>query len=96
TPLHPSQIYESLLTLVIFVVLIWLAPRKKFHGQVALTYVVLYSVTRFSLEFYRGDAGRGFFGPLSTSQWVAIVLVLAAAAVFPRLRKARVVTPAAA
>ena len=93
TPLHPSQVYESLLTLLIFVVLIWLAPRKKFQGQVTLTYLVLYSIARFSLEYYRGDAGRGFIGPLSISQWVAIVLVLAAGALFVRLRKTNAVTP---
>ena len=96
TPLHPSQIYESLVTLLIFVVLIWLAPRKRFQGQVTLTYVVLYSIARFGLEFYRGDAGRGFIGPLSTSQWVAIVLMLAAGALFVRLRKTSAVTPRAA
>lgn len=93
TPLHPSQIYESLLTLLIFVVLIWLAPRKKFQGQVALAYVVLYSIARFSLEYFRGDAERGFLGPLSTSQWVALVLVILAGALFLRLRKLRVATP---
>ncbi len=96
TPLHPSQIYESLATLLIFVVLIWLAPHKKFQGQVVLSYVVLYSVARFGLEYFRGDAGRGFIGPLSTSQAVAIVLVLAAGALFLRLRKTKPAAPAAA
>lgn len=95
-PLHPSQIYESLATLLIFVVLIWLAPHKKFQGQVVLTYVALYSTARFGLEYFRGDAGRGFIGPLSTSQAVAIVLALAAGALFLRLRKTKPAAPAAA
>ena len=93
--LHPSQIYESLATLLIFVALVWLAPRKKFQGQVTLAYVALYSIARFFLEYYRGDAGRGFIGPFSTSQAVAIVLVLLAGALFVRLRKANAPTPAA-
>jgi phosphatidylglycerol:prolipoprotein diacylglycerol transferase len=96
TPLHPSQIYESLATLLIFLVLVWLAPRKKFQGQVVLTYVVLYSVVRFGLEYFRGDAGRGFIGPFSTSQAVAIVLVLAAGVLFLRQRKGGVAAPAPA
>jgi phosphatidylglycerol:prolipoprotein diacylglycerol transferase len=87
TPLHPSQLYESLATLLIFAVLVLLAPRKKFHGQVLLAYVVLYSAARFGLEYLRGDAGRGFIGPLSTSQAVAIVLVLLAGVFFVRLRR---------
>jgi phosphatidylglycerol:prolipoprotein diacylglycerol transferase len=71
----------------VFLVLVWLAPRKSFHGQVLLAYVTLYSVARFSLEFLRGDAARGFVGPLSTSQVVAVALVLGAAALYPRLRR---------
>ena len=36
TPLHPTQLYESLATFLIFAFLLWLAPRKRFHGQVVL------------------------------------------------------------
>ncbi|HEY6554092.1 MAG TPA: prolipoprotein diacylglyceryl transferase, partial [Vicinamibacteria bacterium] len=46
TALHPTQIYESLACFLIFFVLVWLAPRKSFHGQVVLTYAVLYSSFR--------------------------------------------------
>jgi phosphatidylglycerol:prolipoprotein diacylglycerol transferase len=95
TPLHPSQLYEALATLIIFSILVWLAPRKRFAGQVTLAYVVLYSITRFGLEFFRGDVGRGFVGPLSTSQVVAIILVLLAAFFYFRLRKAAPSPPAA-
>ena len=87
TPLHPSQIYESLACFLIFFFLLWLAPRKRFHGQVVLTYAVLYSVARFALEFFRGDPDRGAIFGLSTSQAVAVVLVLGAAFLFPRLRR---------
>ena len=75
TPLHPTQVYESMAAALIFVFLIWLAGRKRFHGQVALGYVLLYSLTRFGIEFFRGDVSRGFVGPLSTSQFIAAVLV---------------------
>lgn len=87
TPLHPSQIYESLAAFLIFAFLLWLAPRKKFHGQVILAYVTLYSAARFGLEFLRGDPDRGswFRGALSTSQLIAILLILGAALLLPRL-----------
>lgn len=87
TPLHPAQVYESMATLVIFAVLVWIAPRKRFHGQVVLAYVALYSIARFALEYYRGDAGRGFIGPFSTSQAVAAGLLFFAAVAFWRLRR---------
>jgi phosphatidylglycerol:prolipoprotein diacylglycerol transferase len=85
--LHPTQLYESLACFLIFFFLLWLAPRKRFAGQVVLAYAVLYSVTRFTIEFFRGDPDRGGAWGLSTSQIVAIVLVLGAAWLFTRLRR---------
>ena len=58
------------------------SPRASgFHGQVALAYVALYSAVRFGLEFFRGDPDRGAWlgGAPSTSQIIAIVLLLGAA-----------------
>jgi len=90
TPLHPSQVYESLANFLIFLLLIWLAPRKRFHGQVILTYVVLYSGARFVLEFFRGDPARWTFSKvLSDAQIVGIILLLAVALVLPKLLKSQ-------
>jgi phosphatidylglycerol---prolipoprotein diacylglyceryl transferase len=77
-PLHPVQIYESLICLGLFLFLIRLAHRKKFDGQIILIYSILYAVARFLLEYLRGDADRGFvFGSLlSTSQLIAVLIVL--------------------
>jgi len=98
TPLHPTQLYESLACLLIFGALLWLAPRKRFDGQVALAYVALYSAARFVIEFFRGDAARGSImdGLVSTSQIVALVLILGVAALWPwLLKKGRAEAPAA-
>jgi len=89
TPLHPSQLYESLAAFLIFAFLLWLAPRKSFHGQIALSYIALYSAARFGLEFLRGDPDRGawFSGVVSTSQLIAVLLLLRAAILLPRVRR---------
>jgi phosphatidylglycerol---prolipoprotein diacylglyceryl transferase len=89
TPLHPTQLYESIATALIFAFLLWLAPRKRFPGQVVLSYVTLYAIARFVLEFYRGDLARGFFfgGLVSTSQAIAVVMLLGVAAAWPYLVK---------
>jgi phosphatidylglycerol:prolipoprotein diacylglycerol transferase len=98
TPLHPSQLYESFACFLIFAFLLWLLPRKRFHGQVTLAYVALYSTVRFGLEFLRGDPERGswFHGALSTSQIIAIVLLLLVAVLFPRVKRTQTLEPAAA
>ena len=72
-PLFPMQIVESICNLIIFIII--LLTYKKFKGtnKTIALYAVLYSVVRFVLEFYRGDAVRGII-ILSTSQWISIVL----------------------
>jgi phosphatidylglycerol---prolipoprotein diacylglyceryl transferase len=89
TPLHPVQLYESAAAFLIFLLLLAAANRKRFHGQVFVTYVVLYSAARFGIEFFRGDASRGMVlgGLLSTSQLVAIALALGALLAVPFLVK---------
>ena len=78
-PLHPVQLYESLLCFVLFLFLAWLARVKRFDGEVILTYSLLYAVSRFVLEYFRGDVDRGFVfeGLFSTSQFIAIMVFIA-------------------
>lgn len=75
-PLHPVQLYESIVCLLLFFFLGWLSGRKRFDGEVILAYAVLYAVARFFIEFFRGDADRGFIlsGLFSTSQFIALLV----------------------
>ena len=77
-PLHPAQLYESLSCFVLFFFLLWLSGRRRFEGQIILSYSMLYAVVRFALEYARGDADRGFIldGLFSTSQLVAILVII--------------------
>jgi phosphatidylglycerol:prolipoprotein diacylglycerol transferase len=79
-PLHPVQLYESGVCLAIFFFLVWLARRKRFDGEIILAYSIMYAVARFFLEYLRGDMDRGFLfgGMLSTSQFIAIIVLIAA------------------
>lgn len=73
--LHPTQIYESLATFLIFGLLVWWFPKKRRDGDVFLGYMGLYATARFFLEFLRGDEDRGFVFNhlLSTSQFIALL-----------------------
>src|SRR5438067_427787 len=46
---------------------------RPFAGRTFWLYMLLYSITRFIIEFYRGDE-RGTVGIFSTSQFISIVL----------------------
>lgn len=78
-PLHPTQLYEAVAEAIIFLFLLWLRRRKSFDGQVVLMYLILYSISRFGIEFYRADErGSLFGGLLSTSQFISLLLLPAA------------------
>lgn len=82
--LHPVQLYESIVCLLLFFFLVWLSRRKRFDGEVILSYAFLYAVARFFLEFFRGDADRGFImnGLLSTSQFIALLVGVSSVILF--------------
>jgi phosphatidylglycerol:prolipoprotein diacylglycerol transferase len=78
-PLHPTQLYESFAMLIVFFFLLWLHRRRYFDGQVILFYALLYSIVRFTIEFFRDDPRGDLFGlttatGLSTSQLISIVV----------------------
>jgi phosphatidylglycerol:prolipoprotein diacylglycerol transferase len=79
--LHPTQLYEAAVMLVVFVALLVLFRRRRFHGQVILAYAMLYAIARFVLEFWRDDP-RGEVWGLSTSQFIAVVLFVGAIPAF--------------
>jgi phosphatidylglycerol:prolipoprotein diacylglycerol transferase len=74
-PLHPTQLYEAGAELVILGGLLLLERRgRPFAGRTFWSYMLFYGITRFVIEFYRGDP-RGMVGTLSTSQFVSVLLV---------------------
>jgi phosphatidylglycerol:prolipoprotein diacylglycerol transferase len=95
THLHPTQLYESFAMLLVFLFLLWLHKRKRFSGQVILSYALLYSVIRFAIEFVRDDPRGDILGlttltGLSTSQLISIVIGLGALiALIVRRRRAQ-------
>jgi phosphatidylglycerol---prolipoprotein diacylglyceryl transferase len=74
--LHPTQLYESLLGISTFFVLIYLSRRKRRTGVLILTFISIYAVGRFFIEYFRGDLDRLFWGPFSISQWLSVALLL--------------------
>ena len=74
-PLHPTQLYEAGAELLILGVLLAAERRGRgFPGRTFWAYMFLYAVSRFIIEFYRGDPRGSVFGVLSTSQFISVVL----------------------
>jgi phosphatidylglycerol:prolipoprotein diacylglycerol transferase len=74
-PLHPTQLYEAATEFLILTILLGTERRgKPFAGRTFWLYMLLYAVSRFIIEFFRGDE-RGAVGVLSTSQFISVLLV---------------------
>lgn len=81
----PVQHYAAgfLITLSLF--LFWLSSKKHSSGQILLDYILLYSMFRFFIEFYRGD--QVAFLSLTPPQWTCIFLFIVALVMTLVLRK---------
>ena len=76
-PLHPTQLYESAAEGLVFAFLLWRMRSPHRPGEILGLYLVLSSIARFIIEFYRThQQALPFGGPLSLTQWIAIVLIL--------------------
>jgi phosphatidylglycerol---prolipoprotein diacylglyceryl transferase len=96
-PLHPTQIYESGAEALILVLLLAAERRgRQFPGRTFWTYMLLYAVSRFVIEFYRGDARGTVFGGLSTSQFISLLIVPISLAMLFWLSRQPVPAPTAA
>jgi phosphatidylglycerol:prolipoprotein diacylglycerol transferase len=90
-PLHPTQLYEAGAEALILIILLATESRgRRFAGRTFWLYMLLYAISRFIIEFYRGD-DRGAVGMFSTSQFISIVL--APLAIVMLVYLGRVVTP---
>jgi phosphatidylglycerol:prolipoprotein diacylglycerol transferase len=62
-PVHPTQIYESLVGLSLLTILLLQRRTQKFRGQIFFLFVFGYGYLRFLLEMLRDDVERGEYGP---------------------------------
>lgn len=86
-PVHPTQIYESLISWALLALLAWTWKRRRFDGQVLLVATMGYGLARSAIEVLRDDHERGAFGGLSTSQWIGLATAALAAVLWTRWSK---------
>ena len=73
-PLHPTQLYEAGAEFIILMLLLWSERKgRAFAGRTFWLYMLLYAISRFIIEFFRGD-DRGMVGMFSTSQFISVLL----------------------
>ena len=86
-PLHPTQLYDAGGELIILGVLLATERKgRKFEGRTFWAYLLMYAISRFIIEFFRGDDRGMAFNILSTSQVVSAAIVPLSLLMLWRLR----------
>lgn len=73
TEVHPTFLYESICTLILFIILMSIKNRK-FSGQVACTYLIGYGFIRMIIEGLRTDSLM--LGNIRISQILSLVILI--------------------
>lgn len=75
-PLHPTQLYEAGAEAIILGLLLAFEHKgRPFPGRTFWGYMLVYGLSRFVIEFFRGDPRGIWFGVISTSQLISILIV---------------------
>ena len=77
---HPTEIYDALLNLVLYLALAWGFRRKKFDGQIFAAYLMGYALFRSLAEHFRGDYPTDHIHHGLTSAQVLSVIIFSAGA----------------
>jgi len=88
-PVHPTQLYESLLALAGFGLILLFYKKKGFSGETFLWVLGYYAIIRFFLETMRIDTPRDLFlGSFSLSQAIGLIAlpVIIGAIAYGRIR----------
>lgn len=74
--LHPTQLYEAGAELVILILLLAFEGKgRPFPGRTFWGYMLVYGISRFIIEMFRGDPRGMVFASVSTSQFISLLIV---------------------
>jgi prolipoprotein diacylglyceryltransferase len=79
-PVHPTELYEALLGLVIVGIAVVAGRRRRKDGELFVLAAATYAIGRLAIELLRGDAGRGIYAGVSSGQIFSLLVLLAIAA----------------
>lgn len=77
---HPTFLYESTVCFVIFIILLIIKNKRKFKGQIACTYFILYSLERFFVERLRTDSLM--LGNIRVSQMLSLIIFVVSVVIY--------------
>lgn len=77
---HPTFLYESLVTLAIFILLTYISNKRKYKGQLTLIYLIIYSFARMIIEGLRADSLM--LGNIKVSQILSLIIFIGSISIY--------------
>ena len=74
--LFPTQYVEAIFQIIVGFVFYILILKYGIKQKYIIQYLIIYSMFRFTIEYFRGDYMRGYFGILSISQVISLVFLI--------------------
>lgn len=81
---HPTFLYESLVTFLLFILLTSISNKRKYKGQITLIYLTIYSFARMIIEGFRIDSLM--LGNVRISQKLSLIIFIVS--IILQIRKA--------
>jgi len=85
---HPTFFYEAIIDLIFFFLLIFLAKKFNKPAQAFALYLILYSIGRFAVEFYRIDTAT--VDTIKVAQVLSVIAFFTGIVIFARQKKAKI------
>lgn len=82
---HPTFLYESIVTLTIFIILTKISKKRKFKGQITYLYLIMYSFARAIIESLRTDSLM--LGPIRISQLLSLIILTISISMYIKNKK---------
>ena len=87
--LHPTQLYSSSYALLIFALLMWLNARKSFDGALTAAFLILYGISRFTVDFFRFYESQMQIGFLDLNQIISLLMIAGGVFIFFKHKQAQ-------
>ena len=81
---HPTFLYESICTFIIFIILSSLSRNRKFSGEITYIYIICYSFIRFIIEGLRTDSLMFFNCRISQILSLALFIVFSCILIYKK------------
>ncbi len=82
TPVWNVPLLEAGFLTILFIINLIVFIRSKRLGVCCMIYLFFYGIWRFFIEYIRGDAIRGKYYDLTTSQYISIIFIVLAVIIF--------------